>query len=112
MHERLEIFRLGFAEAGQRHFRRHAVLPDLFGVAGGAAVGAINLQAQRRLAGALQRPGVGGIQNGRLLRRAKLDGRRDHKAEPRTAERDENGKENCETVFHDFTSEVSSGDLM
>ncbi len=28
------------------------------------------------------------------------------------AERDEAGEENCEAVFHGFTSEVSSGDLM
>ena len=76
---------------------------------GGAAVGAINLQAERRLAGALERPGVGGIENGRLLGLAELDGRHDHKARPRTAERDEDGNENGATVFHDFTSGVSSG---
>ena len=44
-----------FAGAGQHHVARDAALPDLFGVAGGAAVGAINLQAQVRFAGPADR---------------------------------------------------------
>ena len=38
-----------FAGCGQNHIANDAVLPDLFGVAGGAAVGAIDLQAERRV---------------------------------------------------------------
>ena len=41
-----------------RNLANDAVLPDLFGVAGGAAVGAINLQTERGIAGTLNRINV------------------------------------------------------
>jgi hypothetical protein len=43
--------------------------------------------------------------------RAELQSGREHEAAPGRAERDERRKKNAETGFHDFTSDVSSGEL-
>ena len=64
------------SRAGQHHVADHAALPDLFGMTGGAAVGAINLQTHIRFTGPADRIKVGCIQNGGLFRAAQLPRRR------------------------------------
>ena len=103
--EFLEIRRLLLPRLVTEISSRHAGLPDLLGVAGGAAVGAINLQAERRVAGALQRPVSLDLRTASASRRRAAAAGAEHKAAPRSAERDERGQKNGETGFHDFTSD-------
>jgi len=67
---------------GKRALPRNGVLPDLFSVAGGTAAGAIDLQAERGVAGTLYRINVGRVQHGGLLRCAELFHRSEHEAAP------------------------------
>src|ERR1017187_634982 len=77
---------LPLARACQHNVAGNAILPNLFGVAGGAAVGAINRQTLDRLAGAPNGINIGRIENGRLFCTAELEFRREHKTAPGTAQ--------------------------
>src|ERR1039458_2700018 len=95
---------LPLARACQHNVAGNAILPNLFGVAGGAAVGAINRQTLDRLSGAPNGINIGRIENGRLFCTAELEFRREHKTAPGTAQGDKHREKNPKAAFHTFTS--------
>lgn len=97
------------AGSGQDDVADDATLSDLGGMAGGAAIGAVHLQAERGIAGPLVGIDFGGIQDFDLAEGAQLEDGTEDEAAPGQAQRKERTEKDAKTGFHDLASCASIG---